>query len=197
MPTHLRLATLPAAPFIFGSLGVAYAVLPQRLTALGATTPVAYLALLCLVTLSAGFLTQQFLRLPARPDKLPTTGLGLLLAALILVVCGTQLDQLTRSGLVVAATDLGASYGFIISGCLTPIQVFAPLSRQALLTAWTYCLAYLGFGLPIVMSLLSAQFSYAALFRGVAILAVCAAAVCEVAATRLRPARPHRESITS
>ncbi|GAB2906575.1 MFS transporter [Rhodococcus aerolatus] len=166
---------VPLAPWVFGSLGVAYAVLPQlvgdRLGSLG----LAYSTLLTVCALGAGVLVQ---RVAHRLDR-PHDARAALVA--LAVVCGGLVAAVLAAVLVSpwvalgAATVLGAGYGLaLLAGLLELRRAVAP-AALARVTGWYYALAYVGFLLPAVMALASGAVGYVAMLAilvGVAVAAL-------------------------
>lgn len=142
------------APWIFGSLGLAYAVLPQQVYDQLGELRTLFLAVLCLTSLGTGFVTQRLVAQFGRPGfgrpgfGMSRVGLGLFLA--VAVVAAAGFAWRTPWLVWIAAVALGAAYGLILIGCLAEVERTLPRIRQAPATALTYCLAYLGFAVPVV-----------------------------------------------
>lgn len=163
---------VPVAPWVFGAAGSAYAVLPALLTERVAHAPIAFSALLCVVTLGVGFGVQQAGRsLGADGRRGVVTAMVLLLAGMGCAAWAAAV--LTVTAALIAAAVLGAGYGMALLAGLTEIQRLAGPDDLAGLTAVFYSLSYLGFGVPAALSLLAgAGVAYPAMFAVGALLAV-------------------------
>ena len=163
---------VPVAPWVFGAAGSAYAVLPALLTERVAHAPIAFSALLCVVTLGVGFGVQQAGRsLGADGPRGVVTAMVLLLAGMGCAAWAAAV--LTVTAALIAAAVLGAGYGMALLAGLTEIQRLAGPDDLAGLTAVFYSLSYLGFGVPAALSLLAgAGVAYPAMFAVGALLAV-------------------------
>lgn len=188
---RLLLAVLPVAPWIFGSLGMAYAVLPQRLAANHGPVSVLYLTLLCVTALTCGFAIQQAVRRVRRPLRFPAPTLGMVLVIGTAVLAGARLHSLGPVEVWVMSALLGTAYGLVLSGLLVRIQLTAPPHSEAVLTALLYTFAYTGFGLPLTLSWASRTVDYSTLLFGVAALAVPLTVLAHLAARGLRPHPAH------
>jgi hypothetical protein len=115
----------------------------------------------------------------AGPTGLATGAAGL---ALSLVGIGTGAWPL----LVPVALLLGAAYGLCLAAGLTLVaQLAAPTARGAL-TGTFYCCAYLGFGVPLLLSALAGSGSLATpLAELAAVVALLALAITHPGARRL------------
>lgn len=163
---------VPVAPWVFGAAGSAYAVLPALLTERVAHAPIAFSALLCVVTLGVGFGVQQAGRtLGADGPRGVVTAMVLLLAGMGCAAWAAAV--LTVTAALIAAAVLGAGYGMALLAGLTEIQRLAGPDDLAGLTAVFYSLSYLGFGVPAALSLLAGTgVAYSAMFVVGALLAV-------------------------
>ena len=188
---RLLLAVLPVAPWIFGSLSMAYAVLPQRLAANHGPVSVLYLTLLCVTALTCGFAIQQAVRKVRRPLRFPAPTLGMVLVIGTAVLAGARLHSLGPVEVWAMSALLGTAYGLVLSGLLVRIQLTAPPHSEAVLTALLYTFAYSGFGLPLTLSWASRTVDYSTLLFGVAALAVPLAVIAHLAARGLHPHPAH------
>ena len=177
---------VPIAPWVFGAGASAYAVLPALMSARVAAAPIAFSALLCLVTLGVGFAVQYLGR------NLVSGGRGGAVLALGLVVVGMGLAGwaavvLTVWASLVAAAALGAGYGMSLLVGLQEIQRIADPDDLAGMTAVFYSLSYLGFAVPAVLAFLSRSVSYPVMF-GFGALAAVACLIVAVAGSTRTPA---------
>ncbi len=191
MRTRLLVCVLPVAPLIFGSLGLAYAILPQRLVAAHGPVSSLYPTLLCAATLTAGFAIQQGIRRVPSQLRFPAPAMGVSLFIVLTVIAALTLDRLEPVGVLVLSSLLGVAYGLVISGCLARVQMVTPPGADALMSALVYALAYAGFGLPFLLSWANQWLDYSTLLLVVAAVAMPPAVITQVAGMRLHP---HREN---
>lgn len=175
-PRFLRVIT-PMAPWIFGSAGVAYAIMPQLVGTRLGHWGLAYSTLLTVCTLGAGALVQP---LAKRLDR-PTSARGVLVS-MIVMSAGLAVGAaaaVVRSPLValLAAVVLGAAYGIAIVSGLLELQRLARPAELPALTGVYYALAYVGFLLPSVLALLSDVASYPVLLTALVCVALAGTAV--------------------
>lgn len=143
----------PAAPLIFASLGVSYAVVPPFVAEATEGWATAFSALLCLTSLGLGYVTQRALvRLPvdtvrrwAVPIGVTVICLGFALSALVLATGSAVLALAVGAG-------MGVGYGLVLAGCLLRARQLGTRRWLPLLTSITYSLAYLGFGVPMLLA---------------------------------------------
>lgn len=184
VPTAVRrrftAVVLPAAPWVFGSAAVSFAVVPALVTAATGPLAIAYATLVAVVGLACGALVQPFAaRIGAAtggrelPVGLAVVTAGVLLAALVAVTGSPLLG-------VPAAVLLGTGYGLCLVAGLTEVQRTAPPEHLGRLTAVYYSCTYAGFAIPVVLAALDGIAPEPALL--VALAAVCA--LCLVACLR-------------
>lgn len=168
----------PLAPWVFGAAASAYAVLPALMVDHVSRAPVAFSALLCVVTLGCGFGVQSLGRRIDTPD-----GVRAVVVALALLMAGMCLTAWAATRLSVwtslpAAALLGCGYGMALVAGLQQVQRIARPDDLAGLTAVFYGISYLGFGMPVVLTLgsqaLPVLLTYPAMFG----VGAVAAAVC-------------------
>lgn len=154
------LVVLPTAAWVFGTNGVAYAVLPGLFMDRVAAAPIGFSGLMCLITLGCGFVTQQFAWRVQKPGS--SRGLRI---AMIVVLAGLALSLVavlaaSLTAAVAAAAVLGVSYGLLLQGGLREVQAIAGPDDLAGLTGLYYSVSYLGFFLPMLLSIASAWIGY-------------------------------------
>ena len=185
---------LPLAPWIFGAIGLAYAVTPQLEAGMTGHWQLAYATLLSVVTLGTGVAVQPVAK---RLDKLSSARASLVALALVLVgVLAMAANAAPRSpwAAVAIAAVLGAGYSIALVSGLREIQRIATARDLAGLTGIYYAASYTGFLLPTALALASAAVSYTVLFLAVAGLVGCSLVVVLFNSTRNLPtaARPGR-----
>ncbi|WP_188806867.1 MFS transporter [Citricoccus zhacaiensis] len=158
LPAAYLLGVLPAAPWIFGALGIAYAILPSVVSSQLTGLSTAFSALLCLISLGIGFAAQQMVahftgrwRFPARP-----VGVGLFVVGTAMGIVATISASVVL--VVLAAIVLGIGYGLILVGCLQDCDRLAGPGQLGQMTGVVYTLGYLGFGLPMVVAWIQETF---------------------------------------
>lgn len=147
----------PAAPWVFGCATIGFVVLPSVVREQVGGWEIAFSGLMAGVTLGTGVLIQQpARRLEARRPGLSTQAgmaLAVLGTMLAVVVAATNRWQLVP----VAALALGASYGLGLVGGLTAVERHSPPRQLAMTNAVFYCLTYVGFFVPTVVTTLAKQ----------------------------------------
>ncbi|WP_433507158.1 MFS transporter [Pseudonocardia halophobica] len=175
-PRFRRVIT-PMAPWIFGSAGVAYAIMPQLVGDRLGTWGLAYSTLLTVCTLGAGALVQP---LAKRLDR--TTSARGVVVSMVVMSAGLAVSAVAavvRSPVValVAAVVLGAAYGIAVVSGLLELQRLARPDELAALTGVYYALAYVGFLLPSILAVLSGVASYPVLLGCLVLVALGGTAV--------------------
>lgn len=204
------LVVAPAAPWVFGCAGTAYAILPTQLRPAASGLEIAYSTLTCVVGLGFGVGVQPLVRRLDRAGGrhmlvagLGVAVLGMLLAAFALAAPGADGAGSTATALwrgVIAAAVLGTGYGTLLVSGLQIVQRIAPPGRLAAFTAVYYGLTYLGFFMPAVLSAitLATPATHPGLMVTGAVLALVTGAWVWVASARLRtvptPAEPRAEA---
>ncbi len=84
---------------------------------------------------------------------------------------------LSVAAIVVAAFLLGSCYGILLGSGLASVEKLASADELAQTVAVFYCLIYVGFAVPFVMSLLAPHLGYATCFVGAALLMLLSVAV--------------------
>jgi MFS family permease len=145
----------PAAPWVFGCAGVAFAVVPAVLAAPLGEGGIAYATLMAVIALAFGAAVQPF----AARIGAATGGrqLAVGLAAATVGVLGAALVAVLQQPLlgVPVAALLGTAYGICLVSGLTEVQRSARPDDLAGLTAVYYSVTYLGFTFPVVVAALT------------------------------------------
>ncbi|GIG27387.1 MFS transporter [Cellulomonas denverensis] len=168
---------VPLAPWVFGAVGSAYAVLPGLMRDHSGGMPIAFSALLTVITLACGFGIQSLGRtIDTRHSARASV------VALVMIVAGLSLAAWAAATLslpvvIVAAAVLGCGYGIALVAGLSEVQRIAGPDDLAGLTAVYYSIAYTGFFVPALLSLLSGRWAYPVMFGGGVVLAVVALVV--------------------
>lgn len=171
---------LPAAPWIFATAGIGYAVIPLLEAPVMGQWALAYATGLTVLTLGIGALVQP---LVPRLNALTRGRAGLVgLGAMLLGLLAAAENAVALSPWLgaLAAAVLGAAYGTCLVSGLGEVQSIAGPEDLAGLTGVYYSLSYIGFLLPIVLAGLAGFAPYGVLLLGVAVVCL----VCLVAVAR-------------
>ncbi|MEV6428296.1 MFS transporter [Nocardia sp. NPDC051463] len=151
---RFQFVALPVALWLFTSAATAYAVMPTLMAPRVRDAPIAFSALITVITLGCGFAIQSAARRIDRPGTARAA-----VVALILVITGMASAALASGTLalwstVITAIVLGAGYGIGLVAGLQEIERIARPDDLAGLTAVFYSASYLGFGVPALLALL-------------------------------------------
>ncbi|NMH95767.1 MFS transporter [Pseudonocardia sp. K10HN5] len=174
---RFRRVVLPMAPWVFGSSGVAYAIMPQVVGDRLGSWGLAYSTLLTVCTLGAGALVQPIAK---RLDRV--TDARAVIVSMIAMSTGLALSVVAASVrspwlALAAAIVLGSAYGIAVVSGLLEIQRLARPDELAGLTGVYYALAYVGFLLPAALAVLSKLAGYPVLLSGLVLIALAGTAV--------------------
>lgn len=177
-PRFLLVAAM-VAPWVFGAAGVAYAIIPSLMQQ-EVGQPVFFSALITFFALLFGFGIQQF-----GPRIASDTSARGALVAMGIVIVGMGLAMWmsaspTILSAVVAAMVLGMGYGLSMFTGLIEVQRIAGPRELAGLTGIFYCLTYIGFAFPAILTKLSESIewmTYPVMLGAGMVIAVAMAAV--------------------
>jgi MFS family permease len=173
---RFRWVILPMAPWIFGSAGVAYAIVPQLVDGKIGRWALLYATALTVSTLGTGVLVQPIAR---RLDSTSTA--RAVFISMVLMSTGLAAAALAAAlrspwlGFIVALL-LGAAYGIAVVSGLLEIQRIAAPDELAGLSGVYYAISYIGFLLPATLAGLSHWLGYPTMLIGLTVLAVCCTA---------------------
>ncbi|MBB4684271.1 MFS transporter [Amycolatopsis jiangsuensis] len=169
---RFRRVIVPMAPWIFGSCGVAYAIMPQLVHDRLGSWSLGYSTLLTVCAIGAGVGIQPIAKRVDRANsaRAVLTGMTVLCAGLVL----SAVAAAARSPWLALATALvlGTAYGIVVVSGLLELQRLARPEEIAELTGVYYALAYLGFLLPSALAALSGVAGYPLLLGCLAALAL-------------------------
>jgi MFS family permease len=166
------LVVLPVALGVFAFPSTAATVLPLLLTPQMPGIAVAVAGIVAGVTLSTGALVPPLQRRLGAPLAGPV-GLGL--GALGLGVALAGLALAAWPVLIPASLLLGAGYGLCLASGLATVARLAPAAERGALTGTFYACAYLGFGVPFLLSALAGDGGLTGPLAGLAVVAAVAA----------------------
>lgn len=157
VPTAARmpfaLVVLPVAVGVFTFPSTAVTVLPLLLTPSMPQVAVAITGVVAGLTLLTGVLAQPLGRrlgaVAAGPTGLAVGAAGF---GLSLIAVGIDAPALKIALLVPVAVLLGVAYGLCLAAGLTMVGELAAPEARGALTGTFYCCAYLGFGVPLLLS---------------------------------------------
>ncbi|MFE3190921.1 MFS transporter [Nocardia sp. NPDC059240] len=183
---RFRTVAIPLCLWLFTCSAVAYAILPTLLMPKVHSAPVAFSALITVITLGCGFGIQSVARRIDRPGtlRLPVLALTLVITGMLLAAAAAATLAMWLT--VLTAIALGMGFGSGLVAGLLEIERMARPDDLAGLTAVFYAISYLGFGVPAVMAVChdSTGIGYPAMLGVLA--AGCA--VCLAIVSRSRPA---------
>ncbi|NKX90471.1 MFS transporter [Nocardia coubleae] len=174
----LRVA-VPVALWLFTANATAYAVLPTLMLGQVAQAPIAFSALVTMVTLGCGFTIQSVARRIDRPGTARAAVLALVLLTAGMLFAAWTASTLTIGATLLTAVVLGSGYGIGLVAGLQQIERIAGPGDLAGLNAVFYSVSYLGFGVPAILSALhgSFGFGYPAMYLVTAVIAAACLAL--------------------
>lgn len=180
---------LPAAPWVFGAVALAYAVQPALVSPSAGEWGLLVATAITVVSLTVGFGAQSVARRIDRRSEFATSRIGIALVIAGTVVSAGVAATASIPLALVAAALLGGGYGFVLLSGLQEVQRIAPPEHLAGLTAVFYSLTYVGFLLPVVLSALTPLAGYPPLLLGVAALEAACLGLVWAGAHRVARAR--------
>jgi MFS family permease len=184
---RFRRVILPMAPWVFGSLGVAYAIMPELVQAKVGSWSLAFATLLTVCAIGAGVGIQPVAK---RLDR--TTSARAILVGMAVVCLGLGVSAVAATVrspwlALASAAVLGAAYGLTVVSGLLELNRLAHPNEIAQLTGLYYALAYIGFLLPTALAALSTVTTYAVLLLALVVLAIAGMLVVLVHSRRHLP----------
>ena len=175
------LVVLPVAVGVFTFPSTAVTVLPLLLTPSMPQIAVAITGLVAGVTLLTGVFAQPLGRRLGAARAGPT---GLAIGAAGLAVSLVAVATGVWALLVPVALLLGAAYGLCLAAGLTMVGLLAPPTARGALTGTFYACAYLGFGVPLLLSVAGGDSGFVRPLAELAVLVALAAAALSLPAAR-------------
>ena len=169
----IKIAT--AAPWVFGSGGIAYGLLPVVLAEATGEFTTLYATLLSVLTLGVGAFVQPFAQ--QIDHKLTGRALPLGLGIVVIGICLAALTAYHTGPVtgVITAIVLGVGYGTVLVTGLARVQRIAPPHELAGLTGLFYALTYFGFLFPTFIAALVPIMPYHVtllIFAGLALISM-------------------------
>ncbi|MDQ6754008.1 MAG: MFS transporter [Actinomycetota bacterium] len=187
---RFRRVVVPMAPWVFGSVTLAFTTLPGHGTGTVGVLGVAFPGLLAAGALAAGVISQPLGRRlheagAARGGTTAAmTGLGIVSAGCAAAAFATAFPGVPAA--VVAALVLGAGYGICLIVGLREVEEIAAPGELGAVLALFYSLAYSGLAVPYLLALAAPHTGYPQ-----ALLFTAAAATLTMAAIFLAGRRGH------
>jgi MFS family permease len=151
---HPRFVTVvvPLAPWVFAASNVSIAVLPSVVSGRTHGLGIAFAGLVAGVTLATGVLVQPIARRLDKDDDARGASVGLAIVVLGMLLAALATHLVSPLLVLVAATVLGAGYGFCLVAGLLEVQRLAGPDDLAGLNAVFYVLTYVGFSVPVALA---------------------------------------------
>lgn len=146
---------LPSAPWVFGAVTVAFAVIPSAVGSVPGLPVVVASGLTAGLTLGTSVLLQPSVRRFAQHDPGRTPPLGMVVVAVGMTIATGAALWPHPLWLVPAAMVLGGASGLLLVGSMTIVEHHTPAYLMAPTTAIVYVLTYIGFLAPYWVSVLS------------------------------------------
>ncbi|MDO4762174.1 MAG: MFS transporter [Corynebacterium sp.] len=174
---------VPMAPWVFGAGFTAYAIIPPHVAHL-TSYPVAFTALIALVTLGSGFGIQQFGPTIAAASRRrgPIAAMGSAVVGMGLAMAVVIYPSIILT--VLCCVALGFAYGLCAYVGLAESQKIARPADMAGLVGIFYCLTYVGMLFPALLTKLSSVFSYPVMLGFGACVALATLGLVSVTAKR-------------
>lgn len=169
---RFRRVILPMAPWIFGSLGVAYAIMPQLVGDQLGSWSLAYSTLLTVCAIGAGVGIQPIAKRVDRTTSARAVVVGMTVMCAGLAFSAVAAEFRSPWLALGSALVLGTAYGIAVVSGLLELQRFARPDELAELTGAYYALAYVGFLLPSLLAALNGVASYPTMLACLAALAL-------------------------
>jgi hypothetical protein len=138
------LAVAPAAPWVFGSVTLAFVVLPQEVTSAGSLS-VGFAGLATAATIAGGLLVQPLARRLEGRRRLAGNVAGLGCGAGASVLAVLAVTESSREAALICAVLFGCAYGLCLVSGLRESERLADRGEHAAVVAWYYVLTYVGF----------------------------------------------------
>lgn len=149
---RFRRLVLPMAPWVFGTAGVAYAIVPQTMAPRVGHWALLYATVLTVATLGAGVLVQPVARRldHAHRPRAILAAMGAVTAGIAVAAAAVAMRSPWWGA--AAAVVLGAAYGVALVAGLVEVQRISGADDRAALTGVYYALSYVGFLLPTAVA---------------------------------------------
>jgi len=184
---RFRWGVVPWAPWVFGYATVSFATMPPLVSDTVGNVSVAFTGGIAAVTLLTGALVQPWARriTQAGEDRGMWAGVGFGVVGFGSASVAVLVDgPIAVLAVVVTAILLGAGYGILLVSGLVTVEHLAPSDELAQTVAFFYCLIYLGFAVPFLISLAAPHIGFGACFAVAVAMMVLALVPRKVISTR-------------
>lgn len=146
---------LPSAPWVFGAASVSFAVMPALVGTLPGLPHLLAAGLTAGLTLGTSVLIQPTIKRFAAhdPGRTPPIAMSVLALGLVIATLGALFPH--PAWLIPGAIVLGSAHGLLLVGAMTIAEHHTPTHLMAPVSAIVFCLTYIGFLAPFVVSLAS------------------------------------------
>lgn len=177
--------SMPVAIVVFASATVVLVTLTPRLPA-GLDGPL-LMGVSAILSLGSGIAVQTLARHRAWGPRAGVV--GLLFSALGFGLLALGGASVGLPLFVLACVVMGVAYGLCLREGLLDVESLAPPARRGVLTGFFYVITYVGFGLPLLLTVLT---PYAGVVAPPVVLAVVALALAGLRTTQLAAGHPAR-----
>jgi MFS family permease len=167
-------AVAPAAPWVFGSLALAFVVVPQETTRPGSLS-VGFAGLVTSLTVASGIAVQPLARWIETRLHLAGYVAGLGFAVLAVAATGVASTSASRAAAIGCAVAFGLAYGLCLVSGLRECERLADPDEHGAVVACYYALSYVGFGVPYLVAALNGPLGRVGTLGVLAIAAALAA----------------------
>ena len=147
-------AVAPAAPWVFGTLALAFVVLPQEATSPGSLS-VGFAGLVTSLTVASGIAVQPLARWIETRLSLAGYAAGLGFAVVAATAASVTATSASRAGAIGCAVAFGVAYGLCLVSGLRECERLADADEHGAVVACYYALSYVGFGAPYLVAALN------------------------------------------
>ncbi|WP_068162007.1 MFS transporter [Rhodococcus phenolicus] len=164
---RFRWGVVPWAPWVFGCATVSFATMPPIVSDRVSGVAVAFTGAVAALTLLTGAVIQPWARRITRDgeDRGVRAGIGLGVSGFAAATVAVVVDGPGAVvAVLVAAVLFGAGYGILLVSGLVIVENITPPDQLAQTVAVFYCLIYLGFAVPFLVSLAAPHIGYGACF---------------------------------
>jgi MFS family permease len=174
------LAVAPAGPWVFGSLALAFVVVPQEASGPGSVS-VGFAGLVTSLTVASGIAVQPLARWMEARHSLAGSVLGLGFAVMAATATAVAVTSASRVGALGCAIAFGLAYGLCLVSGLRECERLADPDEHGAVIACYYALSYVGFGAPYLIAALNGPLGRVG---ALGVLAIAAALTAVWATTR-------------
>jgi len=180
------LAVAPAGPWVFGSLALAFVVVPQEASGPGSVS-IGFAGLVTSLTVASGIAVQPLARWLEARHSLAGYVVGLGFAVVAATATAIAVTSASRASALGCAVAFGLAYGLCLVSGLRECERLADPDEHGAVVACYYALSYVGFGAPYLITALNGPLGRVG---ALGVLAIAAALTAVWATTRTGSPRP-------